>query len=301
MILLIGIMAALCLTVEFAAIGMLYSTAMGEERERLVETVQSQARLIEAIARFDSKHSTGFPQGARKATLSQITDAHSRYQGFGETGEFTLSRLQDGMMIFLLSHRHSDHLEPNPIPLDSHLAEPMRRALDGKSGTVIGLDYRGERVLAAYEPVRELDLGIVAKIDLSEIRAPFKRAAVVSGVVSLVAILIGSVLFLRITEPLVSALSRTVKDLQRALKEVKQLGGMLPICAYCKKIRDDKGYWNQIESYIRTHTETEFSHGICPDCLTTQHPELKTIENGGPINTRWEEGPEPAPEVEAPA
>lgn len=57
------------------------------------------------------------------------------------------------------------------------------------------------------------------------------------------------------------------RDLQHALEQVKTLSGMLPICANCKKIRDDKGYWNQIESYIETYAEVSFSHGICPDCL----------------------------------
>ncbi|MBW2645978.1 MAG: PAS domain S-box protein [Deltaproteobacteria bacterium] len=57
-----------------------------------------------------------------------------------------------------------------------------------------------------------------------------------------------------------------ISDLQKALSEIKALSGMLPICASCKKIRDDKGYWNQIEAYISTHSEVEFSHGICPEC-----------------------------------
>jgi PAS domain S-box-containing protein len=55
-------------------------------------------------------------------------------------------------------------------------------------------------------------------------------------------------------------------DLQAALAEVKTLSGMLPICAHCKKIRDDKGYWNQLEAYIVHHTDASFTHGICPDC-----------------------------------
>lgn len=58
-----------------------------------------------------------------------------------------------------------------------------------------------------------------------------------------------------------------IKKLQTSLDQVKLLSGFLPICAYCKKIRDDKGYWSQIESYIRDHSEAEFSHGICPDCV----------------------------------
>lgn len=57
-----------------------------------------------------------------------------------------------------------------------------------------------------------------------------------------------------------------IVNLRQAMDKVKTLSGFLPICASCKKIRDDKGYWNQIESYIREHSEAEFSHSICPDC-----------------------------------
>ena len=59
---------------------------------------------------------------------------------------------------------------------------------------------------------------------------------------------------------------RYIKELQQALREVKQLGGLLPICAKCKKIRDDKGYWNQLEGYIQKHSDAQFSHGMCPEC-----------------------------------
>lgn len=56
-------------------------------------------------------------------------------------------------------------------------------------------------------------------------------------------------------------------ELQEALKHVKMLSGMLPICSHCKKIRDDEGYWQQVEVYIHHHSEAEFSHGICPECM----------------------------------
>ena len=67
---------------------------------------------------------------------------------------------------------------------------------------------------------------------------------------------------------------RLNKKLEQALEEVKRLQGILPICANCKKIRDDTGYWQQIESYIRDHSEAKFSHGICPDCTKKLYPEF---------------------------
>ena len=62
---------------------------------------------------------------------------------------------------------------------------------------------------------------------------------------------------------------RLVLELQAALAEVKTLRAYLPICSYCRKIRDDENYWQNVESYITTHTGTQFSHGICPSCYTT--------------------------------
>jgi two-component system, response regulator PdtaR len=69
-------------------------------------------------------------------------------------------------------------------------------------------------------------------------------------------------------------LRRLNRALRLALAEVKELRGILPICASCKKIRDDKGYWQQIETYISDHSEAEFSHGICPACAEKLYPEL---------------------------
>lgn len=62
-------------------------------------------------------------------------------------------------------------------------------------------------------------------------------------------------------------------DLEKALSEIKTLKGIVPICAKCKKIRDDKGYWNILETYIQKHSEAEFTHGICPDCTKELYPD----------------------------
>ncbi len=65
-----------------------------------------------------------------------------------------------------------------------------------------------------------------------------------------------------------------ITELQEALAKVKTLSGLLPICASCKKIRDDKGYWQAIEGYISEHSEAEFTHGICPDCVKKLYPDI---------------------------
>jgi hypothetical protein len=67
---------------------------------------------------------------------------------------------------------------------------------------------------------------------------------------------------------------KTQSKLEKALEEIKTLRGILPICASCKKIRDDQGYWNQIEEYIGEHSGVEFTHSICPECVETLYPDI---------------------------
>jgi hypothetical protein len=68
--------------------------------------------------------------------------------------------------------------------------------------------------------------------------------------------------------------SNLIVELKNALTQVKQLTGFIPICSSCKKIRDDQGYWSEVERYISEHSEAEFSHGICPECMRKLYPEI---------------------------
>lgn len=82
---------------------------------------------------------------------------------------------------------------------------------------------------------------------------------------------------LRVGERLIALqrdLRRRVSELEDALSQVKQLRGLLPICAYCKKVRDDGDYWHQLETFVSAHTDARFSHGICPECLPRVRAEM---------------------------
>lgn len=83
---------------------------------------------------------------------------------------------------------------------------------------------------------------------------------------------------------------RLIDELKDALKRVKTLNGLLPICASCKKIRNDGGYWEQVETYIRSRSNAEFTHGICPDCVRRLYPEYQSIL--GPTEMPLQENPE---------
>jgi hypothetical protein len=72
----------------------------------------------------------------------------------------------------------------------------------------------------------------------------------------------------------ISRLEKTTARLQKALDNIRTLEGLLPMCANCKSIRDDEGYWQQVEVYIRDHSEAKLSHSICPDCATKLYPDL---------------------------
>ena len=231
--LLVLIMTTVSLVVAGITIYVLYGTAFEQQQERLVEAAQSQARLIEAIARFDAARAKtnpeSYPGGPAVATLSQIIDAHGHYKGFGETGEFTLARRSGDNIFFLLRHRHFDLDQPKSVPLDSELAEPMRRALSGLSGTVVGLDYRGETVLAAHEPVAELGFGIVAKIDLSEVRTPFVKAGIIAVCASLLVVFVGAVIFFRVSNPIIRRLEESENRLREQFAELDHLYANAPV------------------------------------------------------------------------
>jgi phosphoserine phosphatase RsbU/P len=72
-----------------------------------------------------------------------------------------------------------------------------------------------------------------------------------------------------------TALDHKVEQLRQALEQIKTLRGIVPICANCKNVRDDQGYWNRVESYLNQHTEAEFSHAVCPDCMRRLYPQFK--------------------------
>jgi len=74
-------------------------------------------------------------------------------------------------------------------------------------------------------------------------------------------------------------LAAKINELEEAAAHIQTLKGLIPICANCKKVRDDKGYWNRIEEYIGKHSGAEFSHGICPDCLRDLYPDFKIDSN----------------------
>ena len=218
LLVLVGIMATVALVVTMVTIYILYTASFREQRARLVETCKSQARLLESIASYAREHT---PERWKEATLTQITTAHRRYKGFGRTGEFTLADRRGNQIVFLLRRRHYDLSTPKPVPfhgVGSDVALPMQLALRDSSGVVTGPDYRGKEVLAAHEPVADLNWGIVAKIDLAEVRAPFVRAGSIALLVTLLLASFAAWVSLRVSTPIVEHLEESAARTEAVLE-----------------------------------------------------------------------------------
>jgi hypothetical protein len=170
------------------------------------------------------------------------------------------------------------------------------RAVGGARGLVEELDYRGVPVLAWVDAVEGSPWLLVSKIDQAEVYAPLRDylwiylaflavAAVTAGVTTLMhRRAVREALLRREHDATVSHVEaleagkaereKLIRSLRRALDDVRTLRGIVPICASCKRIRDDAGYWKQVEAYVTEHTEAQFSHGVCPECAKRLYPEL---------------------------
>ena len=210
------------------ALLVIYDASYDLERERIAEGISMQAQLINSVARYNSSQSHSGNDTLRAATLAQIRDTHAGWDGFGRTGEIYLVGNQLGSPEILVEPRlyaqfNAEHKRTPPIDdLITH------RAAAGLSGTTISNDYRGQRVLAGYGPVSELNAGLVIKLDLEEFREPFVEAAI--GVLVGTFILIGLGLWLvrDISAPIIDEL-RDKQRLELELDFARQVQeGLLP-------------------------------------------------------------------------
>ena len=217
-----------------ATILVLYDAAFEGQKARLVNIAQSRAKIIESITRFDLQKNLTLGINtieSHQESIAQIREAHENFKGFGLTGEVTFARKIDAEISFILRQRYSDTVRPQSVDWNSNQAEPMRRALSGYSGTLVGLDYRGVKVLAAHEPVKVLDAGLVAKIDLAEIQLPYMKAGLIALAISQVILLIGYISFSALAAPILTRLSRSYWRLQAIIDRSPSL----------IVIRDEKG------------------------------------------------------------
>ena len=224
----IAIMVSIALIVTASAFWTLYRVILDSTEKQLEELVKSQSRLIESVAKFDAIHSGSDHDHLGKLyTLSQVKEAYRKYRGFGDTGEILLAENQDGRIYFLLPSRKADFEIPEPVDMESARNTPMYLALTGQSGIMQGRDFHGDEVLAAYEYLPFLEAGIVARIELDEIRYPFYNAAAISFVFAIISLLIGSLLQRRLVSPLVDEVFSVNKQLRQREEKLSSLSDQL--------------------------------------------------------------------------
>lgn len=219
----IGLIVIMALTTVFmtgVTIRILYRIAFNEQRERLVEICHFSGRLIEAMARFNRQYNA---ENLRAIVLQQVLDAQQHYRLQDRALEIALAYRDGETIQYVFRLKQGDNLEyPPAIPWSSHLSQAMHLALSGKSGTNISLNAGGKVVLAAYEPVPELDLGIVAKLEVAHFRAPYIAASIAIGLLTTVFVAIGAFLFVRISEPIIRRLSERTDDLEQFNAQLQQ-------------------------------------------------------------------------------
>jgi preprotein translocase subunit YajC len=158
-------------------------------------------------------------------------------------------------------------------------ANMVRKEENTEDGTPTPYD-----VVETYIPIMSenifngaCEVYVNATEQMQRLKAVFWRSyAIFSLVICILLILI--VVFSLKMDRAAKERENIIQELQAALAEVTSLRGIIPICASCKKVRDDKGYWNQIETYIRDHSEANFSHGICPECAKKLYPDFEIFD-----------------------
>nr|NJM04870.1 PAS domain S-box protein [Desulfobacula sp.] len=196
-------------------------------------------------------------QSVHKRVEKELRESEEKFRNIAEISLAGIYIIQDEIFIYV-NNRFAEilgysveeclnnlHFRQTVHPEDlDFVREQISKRL---SGEVSSVNY-------TFRAIKKNQEIIHAEIFGSKIQLAGKRAVA------------GSILDITARKQVEKQREELIKALQKALSEVKTLRGFLPICSYCKKIRDDKGYWNQIESYIHKHSDAAFSHGICPDC-----------------------------------
>jgi len=196
---LFAIIASITSSVAAVVLWLLYSRSLDEYGERLQQVASLQVSLIKTTLIFGEQA----PQLLEHPIVNAVKildSAHELSPSFGKSGDTTLAAFKNGEVVYYYSQRQGDSDEDPLVRFRSSISEPMSRALAGDSGILIGKDYRGVKVLAAYQPINELGMGVVSKIDFAELNRPFIHAAWFSALAGLIMVTLGSFFYHRIHE-----------------------------------------------------------------------------------------------------
>jgi len=197
-----------------------YRNAYEAEARHLAVLAGSLATVANTVAQYDAEYAPLYDADAREATLAQIRKAASQMSWPRQSTEVVVAERVDDRLLFSVSDGVVDATPFQSLPADDPRPQPMKRALQGERGSMSGTDYDGTPVLAGYHPIEELNLGLVIKVDRSEVRLPFVRAAL-QGVAAAVGLsLLGMAVLWRASRPLVQRFEGRSTELREALDRV---------------------------------------------------------------------------------
>ena len=191
----------------------LYDSFTSTEEKQLQGMVSNEAQLLKALIESNVSEYQNLKNLEPEVLVERLKPMLQELYVFGDSGEFVVGVQVDDNIRFLTRFRFPISSNENQVPLRSTLAEPMRLALADQMGTIKDLDYRGVPVLAAYQPVGILNLGMVAKIDIEELDKPFWDAALKSSFLALVLIGLGYWLIMLKSKPVIKLMEESQQNL----------------------------------------------------------------------------------------
>jgi len=287
----LAVLAATGLGIAMVSIGLLYNVSVRQQGLRLLGLVREQARIIEAMAAHEMERPTYNPRTAGRddafeAVLDQVRAAQSRLGSLGQTGELYVARREGDSIVYLLAHRGQRLLHPARMAFGCKSGEPMYRALSGRSGAGVLRDYRGILVLAAYEPVKVFDLGVVAGIDLAEVRAPFLRADIIVLAATLAFIVIGGLLLLIVTAPGRRRLRESEERFRQSFED--SAVGKLVTGLDGRLLRVNRAFADMLGYTVEELQSTDFMALTHPDDVAANRETMVRLQSGTERSARFE-------------
>jgi PAS domain-containing protein len=198
--LLIAILTFITIIVSLLSTHFIYIESLKTTEQSLIDIVKLEKGFITTLSE----------KSLTKDTIIKILDEKTKIQSLGHSGEFVIGQIKHNHQMQLFYTKSYTNHSTKIIPIDAKIATPMKLALTSQSsGAIKGIDYNGKKVIAAYDFIDNLGWGIVAKVDLAELNAPFIKAILIAICIAITLIILGSYLFIRITNPL---LKKIVQD-----------------------------------------------------------------------------------------
>ncbi len=216
-------MSLVWLLVLVASLLITYRIFIDGQERKLLELAESHVELIEAEESLDlDSGSEGVSFEVREATLNRVRRAYSNIPPSDNASAYLIARESNGRIQFLASNVQNTSTLPTDIRIAEHPELPMARAIRGENGSLVGDDWRGVRVLAAYRHLDFLGAGLVVSMELQAARAPFVRAGTIVFFVSIALMLTGIYTFLRLSTPIMEIMGRKSRELQHLVDEQTQ-------------------------------------------------------------------------------